>query len=101
MHNAHESRPARWSYSNSGVARSLATAALVAVGVLVGNALSSSPDTRRDFARVVVEPPTPPVLAVPNAGFAVVGACDNRYYVVTPDGHATLIRDGRLDLCWR
>jgi hypothetical protein len=45
---------------------------------------------------------TPPAIAVPDKGWAIVGAADDRYYIVHRDGTVTWVQpDRREDLYWR
>ena len=55
------------------------------------------------FATVLVkERVAPPVVRIEKGSVAIIGASDDRYYLVQPDGRTAILTGlNREDLCWR
>ena len=91
----------RTSQRNSATWRVAAVVGLLAAGAIVGTVMSADSVVRAAFDRLVVENPVPPAVAVPKDGFAIIGASDDRFYIVTSDGTTQELRFSRRDLFWR
>ncbi len=91
----------------------IAAAALLAGGyvagkVIDGNAVANAAPPSTKDAQVVVELDKIPAVSMPANGFAVVGAGNNRYYIVDARGVARPVlierhtrNEGRADLFWQ
>jgi hypothetical protein len=79
-------------------------AGIAAAAFWIGSVWKGSPAHAADqfvLPQVIVRA-TPPSATMSRDGFVVVGASDDRYYQVLPDGSAVVVKDrhGR-DVCWR
>ena len=85
---------------SQGVRNFLVSAGVLALGIAVGSAVSQNGESSWP-ARIVIENPVPPVLAIPHGGSVLVGASDSQYYIVTSTGRVEEIFVDNDELRWR
>jgi len=88
----------------SGIIATIAAGAFIA-GSIIGNggaaqAFDGPSDTKPDV--LVKERVAPPVITLDKGSVAIIGASDDRYYLVQQDGTVSILTGLRKeDLCWR
>ena len=95
------SRPSMQLQQSQGLRNFLVTGCVLALGIAVGSAVSQDGLGHVTAGRLFLENPVPPVLAIPQGGCALVGASDDQYYIVTPDGRVEEIFIGNDEMRWR
>ena len=94
----------RSAFRPSGAVLVIAAGAFIA-GTIIGNggpaqAFNPADEFKPDV--LVKERVAPPMIMIPKEGVAVIGASDNRYYIVQQDGTLAILTGlNKEDLCWR
>jgi len=97
-------RSGRSAFPRRGIIIAIAAGAYVA-GTIIGNggaahALDEPNDSKPDV--LVKERVAPPAVTVEKGSVAIIGASDDRYYLVQQDGTVSILTGLRKeDLCWR
>lgn len=89
-------------FARRGVMVVLCVGAFVA-GTVIGNGGAVHAADEDAKATVLVkERVAPPVVRIEKGSVAIIGASDDRYYLVQPDGRTAILTGlNREDLCWR
>ena len=94
----------RSAFRRSGVVFAIAAGAFIA-GTIIGNggpAQAFNPPDESKPDVLIKERVAPPVVMLEKGSVAIIGASDNRYYIVQQDGTLAILTGlNKEDLCWR
>ena len=97
-------RNGRNALSRGGAVVAISAGAFVA-GTIIGNGdVAQGSDEPNDLKPdvLVKERVAPPVMTIEKGGVGIIGASDNRYYLVQQDGTVAILTGlHKEDLCWR